>query len=130
MTHSAASYDRLKDVSDVIDAHARVEGKVQSSPGARVKWSIPQAVSIPVSPIWQNGATAPGGRKIRTRWQASFLHSGAARAVDAQTIVPGEGGPYNTHFVTYGLGFNIIDVKGYKQMSHTGGLEGWSRRSR
>jgi len=33
-------------------------------------------------------------------------------------------GPYNTHFAAYGLGFFITDVKGYKQVSHTGGLEG------
>jgi hypothetical protein len=33
-------------------------------------------------------------------------------------------GPYNTHFSAYGLGFGISDVKGYKQLSHTGGLEG------
>lgn len=29
MTHSAASFDRLKDKSDIIDAHAPVDGKVQ-----------------------------------------------------------------------------------------------------
>jgi hypothetical protein len=38
--------------------------------------------------------------------------------------MPGSGGPYNTHFVDYGLGFVLMDVKGYKQVSHTGGLEG------
>jgi hypothetical protein len=42
-----------------------------------------------------------------------------------QTILPiGGPGPYNTHFQAYGLGFGISDVKGYKQLSHTGGLEG------
>src|ERR1700730_6797725 len=29
MTHSAAAFDRLKDKSDIIDAHAPVNGKVQ-----------------------------------------------------------------------------------------------------
>jgi hypothetical protein len=33
-------------------------------------------------------------------------------------------GPYNTHFYAYGLGLGITDVKGYKQLMHTGGLEG------
>jgi hypothetical protein len=33
-------------------------------------------------------------------------------------------GPYNTHFAAYGLGFFLSDVKGYKQITHTGGLEG------
>ena len=32
--------------------------------------------------------------------------------------------PYNTHFSTYGLGWGLSDVKGYKQVTHTGGLAG------
>jgi hypothetical protein len=42
-----------------------------------------------------------------------------------QTIIQVNGpGPYNTHFAAYGLGFFLSDVKGYKQITHTGGLEG------
>ncbi|HEX2534805.1 MAG TPA: DUF3471 domain-containing protein, partial [Chitinophagaceae bacterium] len=42
-----------------------------------------------------------------------------------QTIIPVQnGGVYNTHFLSYGLGFFLSDVKGYKQASHTGGLPG------
>jgi hypothetical protein len=42
-----------------------------------------------------------------------------------QTIINAdEPGYYNTHFKSYGLGFFIQDVKGYKELSHTGGLEG------
>jgi len=42
-----------------------------------------------------------------------------------QTILKvGSPGSYNTHFAAYGLGFFISDVKGYKQVTHTGGLEG------
>ncbi|MEZ5028408.1 MAG: DUF3471 domain-containing protein [Ferruginibacter sp.] len=33
-------------------------------------------------------------------------------------------GPYNTHFAAYGLGFFLSDEKGYKKVTHTGGLEG------
>ncbi len=36
----------------------------------------------------------------------------------------GDPGYYNTHFKAYGFGFFIEDVKGYKELSHTGGLEG------
>jgi Domain of unknown function (DUF3471)/Beta-lactamase len=32
--------------------------------------------------------------------------------------------PYNTHFSAYGLGWFLSDVKGYKQVTHTGGLAG------
>ena len=42
-----------------------------------------------------------------------------------QTIIPVHGpSPYNTHFASYGLGWFLADVKGYKQASHTGGLAG------
>jgi hypothetical protein len=42
-----------------------------------------------------------------------------------QTIIQVNGpGAYNTHFAAYGLGFFLSDVKGYKQITHTGGLEG------
>jgi len=63
------------------------------------------------------GKYGPDGRQL---FSAAVLHERWA----PQTIVPGEGGPYNTHFAAYGLGFGISDVKGYKQVSHTGGLEG------
>ena len=32
--------------------------------------------------------------------------------------------PYNTHFAGYGLGWFLSDVRGYKQLMHTGGLAG------
>jgi hypothetical protein len=42
-----------------------------------------------------------------------------------QTIIPTGGtSPYNTHFASYGLGWGLSDVKGYKQVTHTGGLSG------
>ena len=42
-----------------------------------------------------------------------------------QTIIPtNTTAPYNTHFSAYGLGWFLSDVKGYKQVTHTGGLEG------
>ena len=45
----------------------------------------------------------------------------------AQTIIPVSPTPvppYNTHFAAYGLGWFLSDVKGYKQVTHTGGLAG------
>lgn len=42
-----------------------------------------------------------------------------------QTIINvGGPGAYNTHFASYGLGWFLSDVKGYKQATHTGGLAG------
>jgi hypothetical protein len=42
-----------------------------------------------------------------------------------QTLMtPRTSPPYNTRFSGYGLGWGISDVKGYKQVGHTGGLAG------
>jgi CubicO group peptidase (beta-lactamase class C family) len=125
MSHSAASYDRLHDSSDVIDAHARVEGKVKVI--ARSRSKVDHAAGGIYSSIadlakWvelhlaggkygPDGKSLFSGKVLRERWSP-------------QTLMPGSGGPYNTHFVDYGLGFVLMDVKGYKQVSHTGGLEG------
>ena len=126
MTHSAARYDRLRDTSDVIDGHARVDGKVVAIPRHRSTvdfaaggiYSSISDLSKWVEMHLDGGKYGPDGKQLfspavlRERWTP-------------QTILPvGGPGPYNTHFAAYGLGFGISDVKGYKQLSHTGGLEG------
>ncbi len=125
MAHSAASYDRLQDSSDVIDGHARVEGRMQVI--ARSRSKVDHAAGGIYSSIsdlskWVQlhlaGGKYGGGQQLfsantlRERWSP-------------QTIIPvGGPGTYNTHFAAYGLGFVVNDVNGYKQLSHTGGLEG------
>lgn len=125
MTHSAASYDRLHDSSDVIDGHAPVDGKVQVI--ARSRSKVDHAAGGIYSSIvdlskwvqlhlaggkYGNGQQLFSPKVLRERWSP-------------QTILPvGGPGAYNTHFAAYGFGFVINDVKGYKQVSHTGGLEG------
>ena len=125
MTHSAASYDRLRDSSNVIDGHARVEGKVRVI--ARSRSKVDHAAGGIYSSIadlskWVLLHLA-GGKygDNRQLFSPSVLRERWA----AQTILPiGGPGPYNTHFAAYALGFGVSDVKGYKQVSHTGGLEG------
>ena len=42
-----------------------------------------------------------------------------------QTILPvADSTMYNTHFSGYGLGWFLSDVRGFKQVTHTGGLAG------
>lgn len=42
-----------------------------------------------------------------------------------QTIKPvRSGGPYKTHFSAYGLGWDLTDMNGFSQVSHTGGHTG------
>jgi|HubBroStandDraft_1064217.scaffolds.fasta_scaffold17375_2 CubicO group peptidase (beta-lactamase class C family) len=126
MGHSAATFDRLRDSSDIIDGHSRVEGKMQTI--VRHRGQVDDAAGGIYSCIadlskWvllhlSHGKYGPDSTRLfseavlRERWSP-------------QTILPvGGPGPYNTHFAAYGLGFGLSDVKGYKQISHTGGLEG------
>lgn len=126
MTHSASTFNLLRDSSDVIDGHSRVEGKVQAI--ARHRGQVDDAAGGIYSCI-----------SDLSKWVLLHLSGGkygpdSARLFSAavlkerwspQTILPlGGPGPYNTHFAAYGLGFGLSDVKGYKQISHTGGLEG------
>jgi CubicO group peptidase (beta-lactamase class C family) len=126
MTHSAPTFDRLRDSSDVIDGHSRVEGKVevivrhrgQVDDAAGGIYSCISDLSKWVLLHLSHGKYGPDSARLfseavlRERWAP-------------QTILPvGGPGPYNTHFAAYGFGFGLSDVKGYKQISHTGGLEG------
>ncbi len=125
MDHSSASYQRLKDRSNVIDAHSPVDGTVvvipryltitgnaaggiYSSVADLSKWAIMQM---------NNGKYGDGKQLFSEgiHWQMW----------SPQTIL--QQGPrsyYNTHFAAYGLGWFLNDAKGYKQVSHTGGIDG------
>jgi CubicO group peptidase (beta-lactamase class C family) len=125
MDESAPSFSRLKNRSDVADAHAPVNGKVTaiaryikepsnaaaglySNVTDLAKWAIVQM---------DNGKYDDGKQ---------LFSEGIHRQMwAAQTVIPvGAITPYNTHFSAYGLGWFLADIKGYKEMSHTGGLEG------
>jgi len=125
MDHSAAAYQRIKDYSNVIDAHSPVDGKVvvipryltttgnaaggiYSSVADLSKWVIMQ----------MNNGKYGDGKRI-------FSEAIHIQMWTPQTILPvGANGPYNTHFAAYGLGWFLSDVKGYKEVNHTGGIDG------
>jgi hypothetical protein len=125
MNNSVASIKRLKDTSNVITPHVPIDGKLKtikryenqlfdgaagiySSVNDLSKWAILQI---------NNGKYGDNKQLFSEKehdemWQL-------------QTIIPAKTKPpYNTHFSGYGLGWFLSDVKGYKQVSHTGGLEG------
>lgn len=122
---SRASYNRVVNNPDIIDAHAPADGKV---------------IMIPHD--WNDNMNAAGGIMSNLtdlcKWAIVQMNDGKygdgkrlfSKAVhddmwSPQTIIQtAEGGPYNTHFSSYGLGWFLADVKGYKQCSHTGGLLG------
>ncbi|TYZ08087.1 serine hydrolase [Hymenobacter lutimineralis] len=121
MSRSATLYARLPDRTNVIDGHGPVDGKVQvvrrdlntligpaggmySSVNDLSKWAL----------MLLGGPGAP----------ASLLKPTTQRELwTPQTILPVSAAPspYNTHFAAYGLGWFLRDVRGYKEVSHTGG---------
>lgn len=130
MTHSAASYDRLHDPSDVIDGHSKVDGTVRVIARSRSKvdhaaggiYSSIADLSKWVMVQLGDGVLGAPGAGVERRLFSSRVHQ---EMWSPQTIIRvGRPGSYNTHFAAYGLGFFLNDVKGYKQVSHTGGLEG------
>jgi CubicO group peptidase (beta-lactamase class C family) len=125
LINSKASYSRVNDNKNIIDAHAPADGKV---------------IMIPHD--WNDIANAAGGIVSNitdlSKWLIMQMNDGKygdgkvlfSKAMhdemwSPQTILQqSQGGPYNTHFSSYGLGWFLSDVKGYKQVSHTGGLAG------
>jgi CubicO group peptidase (beta-lactamase class C family) len=127
MEKSAASTGRLKEASNIIDAHVPVDGTLRVVP------KYESDLMNPAGGIWSSVADM-------SRWVIMQLNSGrygenpekrifseaAHREMwTPQTIIPVRSpGPYRSHFAAYGLGWRLTDVSGYLQASHTGGLSG------
>jgi CubicO group peptidase (beta-lactamase class C family) len=127
MKNSAASFLRLKDSSNIIAPHVPTDGKLKvisryknqtfdaaagiySSANDLSKWMIMQL---------QNGKYG-----LEKQHQL-FSKKEQDEMWSLQTIIPANTRPpYNTNFSGYGLGWFLSDIKGYKQVTHTGGLEG------
>jgi CubicO group peptidase (beta-lactamase class C family) len=127
MTNSASTYSRLKDKSNVVDPHAPVNGVVQvidrdsgelangasgiySNLTDMCKWLIMQL---------NNGRY---GVELKKQLFSEKVHK---EMWTPQTIIQYEDTTaYHTHFASYGLGWFLNDVRGYKQVGHTGGLAG------
>jgi CubicO group peptidase (beta-lactamase class C family) len=126
MKNSAGSFVRLKDTSNVIAPHVPIDGKLKvisryenqildaaggiySNVNDMSKWVIMQL---------NNGKYGNDNLQLFSEKEHNEMWS-------PQTIIPiNTKPPYNSHFSSYGLGWFLSDVKGYKQVTHTGGLEG------
>lgn len=126
MKNSAASFLRLKDTTNIIAPHVPIDGKLKvikryqnqlfdaaagiyTSVNDLSKWTIMQM---------NNGKYGPKNKQL-------FSEKEHDEMWQLQTIIPTKTkAPYNTHFSGYGLGWFLNDVKGFKQVFHTGGLEG------
>jgi len=127
MNSSATSIARLKDKTNAIKPHAPVNGKVET---IDIDWS---ETANAAGGIWSNVTDMSKwvimqmnhgkyGEGLKKQLFSEDVHE---EMWSPQTIQPVKTlAPYNTHFATYGLGWGLRDVKGYKQVSHTGGLAG------
>ncbi|MDB5209285.1 MAG: beta-lactamase [Sediminibacterium sp.] len=127
MTGSAASFSRVKNKTNAIDAHAPVDGKVEPINGVLSEqanaaggiWSNLTDMSKWIIMQMENGKYGEG---LTKRLFSERVHDDMWTP---QTIIPVRTSPpYNVHFSSYGLGWGLSDVKGYKQVTHTGGLAG------
>ncbi len=125
MTASFGSYNRAKNSSNIIDAHAPIDGK---------------AVAVPHD--WNETANAAGGIMSNiadmTTWANclinGFVTKEGKRLVSEKNAhelwslqMPDKvaaKNPYDTNFYGYGLGWFVSDVKGHQQVQHSGGLIG------
>ena len=127
MTSSFGSYNRAKaaNVSNIIDAHAPVDGKAIAVPhdwneSANAAGGI--ISNIKDMSTWaeflMNGFTTKDGKKLVTDKQIQQLWN-----LQISTPVALKNA-YDSNFGGYGLGWFLTDVKGHKQVYHTGGLIG------
>lgn len=121
---AAPSFSLLKDKSNVIDPHFYADGKLRV---IRRDWSINAnaagGIYASVTDMSKWMLTLLNGGKYGDK---QLLSSGTLRELwSPQTLLPlGSPGPYRTQFAAYGLGWVLTDIKGHKQVSHTGGLAG------
>ena len=125
MKRTGSNYLRIPDKTNIIAPHAVIDDKLQiveryklplldaaggiySSVHDLAKWAIMQL---------NEGKTIEG--------KQLFTAAVHREMWTPQTIIRGRtGGEYNTNSTTYGLGWVVSDVAGYRQISHTGGLPG------
>jgi len=124
MNNSAASWNRLKDTSNVIVPHVPINGKLE-------------IITRYKNPIFDAAAGIYSSVNDMSKWAITQLNKGKYGSFQLfsekentemwtpQTLMPNKTvPPYNSVFKSYGLGWQITDVKGKLQASHTGGLEG------
>lgn len=127
MIRSAASYDRLKDKTNVIDGHSIVDNKLQVVPRLSMKIGQCSAGGIYSSISDMNKwmiCQLNKGKYGANLEKQIFSIAAQNEMWSPQTNIPFRKDKYNSHYSAYGLGWRLTDVKGTQQVSHTGGLEG------
>lgn len=127
MNNSSASWSRLKDTTNTIVPHVPTNGKLD-------------IIKRYTNPIFDAAAGIYTSTNDLSKWVIAQLNHGKygennqnqlfsenvhKEMWTPQTILPITGmKPYSCNFKTYGLGWQLADVNGHLQVSHTGGLDG------
>lgn len=131
MKASAASITRLKNNENMVHPHVPVDGKLQVVPFR------PNEIINAAGGIFSNVVDMSQWIKMQLK-HGVYLQSGQEKEArlfservqhemwSPQTVLQTgtNTGTYNTHFSAYGIGWFLSDVRGYKQVTHTGGLLG------
>ncbi|MCF6212901.1 MAG: serine hydrolase [Flavobacteriaceae bacterium] len=126
MNESAGTYQRLADKNNVATPHSDIDDTL-----------------VPLKPFDDSVGASAGGIYASisdlTKWVGMHLNNGKYadttlvslknhnfiwKPQTNQFFRPIAEPPYKIHFVSYGLGWNVMDLNGYMVFSHTGGLPG------
>lgn len=125
MRTSTASYNRVKNNKNIIDAHAPVNGKIEAIPHdwnatANAAGGIMSNIEdmLTWAKFLMNEGVTISGKRLISKKQLKELWS------LQMPISIGSNNPYDSNFSGYGLGWFVSDVKGHLQVTHTGGLIG------
>jgi CubicO group peptidase (beta-lactamase class C family) len=126
MNQSAASFVRLKDTTNIIAPHVPIDGKLKAIKRYQNQlFDAAAGIYTNVNDLSKWAIMQLNNGKYGAENKTLFSEKEHNEMWQLQTIIPTKTRPpYNTHFNGYGLGWFLSDVKGYKQVTHTGGLEG------
>jgi hypothetical protein len=117
----------LKDKTNVIDGHAFGDKKLQVvfrhdlPPGECSAGGIYSSISDMSKWMITQLNKGKYGEDLKNQLFSTGTH---IEMWSAQTNMPVRADKYDSHFNAYGLGWFLTDVKGIKQVSHTGAMEG------
>ena len=124
MNQSKGSWHRIQDTTNVVTPHVLIDQKLRTT--KQSKNLVMDAAggifsNIDELALWVKTQLRKGKYENKTL----FSEKQHQEMWAPQTLIPTTTkAPYHSHYSAYGLGWFITDVKGYKQVSHTGGLEG------
>ena len=126
MENTVVNWNLIKDNTNVIEGHAPNDGKLVTVGLSFTKAADPAAgvySSVNDMGKWVQMQLNKG--KYGENLQDSIFSQKQHREMwTPQTLIRTGPGDYNTQFRAYGLGWNLSDVNGYKEVAHTGGLLG------